>query len=140
MKEWFSSRIEHFHQRRRRIAAEIHGHLVHFVQHEHRIDGAGLAHHLDDLAGQRADIGAAMAANFRFVAHAAKRNAHELAARGAADGHGQRSLAHARRPEEAENRALGILHQLAHGEIFEDAFLDLFEAVVVFGKDLLGAS
>ena len=98
--------VQHFHQRRRRVAAEIHGHLVHFVQHEHWIDGAGLAHHLDDLAGQGADIGAAVAANFSLIAHAAERYAHELASRGAADGHRERSLAHAWRPEEAENRAL----------------------------------
>ncbi len=30
-------RIEHFEQRRRRIAAEVHRHLVDFIQHEHRI-------------------------------------------------------------------------------------------------------
>ena len=30
-------RIEHFEQRRRRIAAEIHAHFVHFIQHENRI-------------------------------------------------------------------------------------------------------
>ena len=131
MKAWFSSGIEHFHQRRGRIAAEIHGHLVHFIEHEHRIHGAGLSHHLDDLAGQRADVGAAMAADFGFVAHAAQRHAHELASRGAADRRGQRSFAHARRPEEAENRAFRILHQLADGEIFEDALLDLFQAVVI---------
>ena len=64
--------IEHFEQRGRWIAAEIHRHLVDFVQHEDRILGAGLLHHLDDLAGQRADVGAAMAANFGFVAHAAR--------------------------------------------------------------------
>ena len=64
--------IEHFHQRRRRIAAEVGGHFVHFIQNENRIDGAGLLHHLDDLAGQRADVGAAMAANFGFIANAAR--------------------------------------------------------------------
>jgi hypothetical protein len=77
--------IEHFHQRRGRIAAKIHGHFVDFVEYKNGIRGAGLAHHLDDLAGQGADIGAAMAANFRFVAHAAERHAHEFPARGAAD-------------------------------------------------------
>ena len=41
-------RIEHFEQRRRRVAAEIGGHLVDFVQHEHRIAHAGLLHHLDE--------------------------------------------------------------------------------------------
>ncbi len=36
-------RVEDFHQRRRRIAAKIHGHLVDFVEDEHRVDRAGLA-------------------------------------------------------------------------------------------------
>jgi hypothetical protein len=42
---------------------------------------------LNDLAGQRADIGAAMAADFRFVANAAQGNANEFPARSVADGH-----------------------------------------------------
>ena len=128
--------VEHFHERRRRIAAEVRGHLVHFVEHENRIDGSGLFHHLDDLAGQRADIGAAVAANFRFIAHAAERDAHKFASRGAADGHGERSFADARRPDKAENRTAGILHQLAHGQEFEDALLDLVESVMIFFENL----
>ena len=132
--------IEHFHQCCGRIASEIHGHLVHFIQHEHRIDGAGLAHHLDDLAGQGADVGAAVAANFSFVAHAAERNADEFAARSASDGHGERGFAHSWRPEEAQNRTLRVFHQLAYREIFQNTILDLFKAVVVFRQNLLGAS
>ncbi|HEY6386936.1 MAG TPA: hypothetical protein VIX91_14765, partial [Candidatus Acidoferrum sp.] len=47
-------RIEHFEQRGGRIAAEVHRHFVDFVEHEDRILGAGLLHHLDDLAGKSA--------------------------------------------------------------------------------------
>ena len=123
--------IEHFKQRRGGIAAEVGGHLVDFVEQEDGILGAGALHVLDDLAGQRADVGAAMAANLGFVAHAAEREAHELAAGGLGDGHAERSFADARRSDEAEDRALGILDQLAHGEEFEDALLDFLQAVVV---------
>ena len=130
--------IEHFEQRGRRIAAEIHGHLVHFVQHEDRIARAGLLHHLDDLAGQGADVGAAVAADFGFIAHAAERHAHKLAAGGLGDGHAQRSLAHARRPHEAQDGSLGILHQAAHRQEFQDALLDLFQAVMVRFEHLFG--
>ena len=45
--------------------------------------GPGLLHRLDDPAGQRADVGAPVAADLGLVAHAAERDAHELAARGA---------------------------------------------------------
>ena len=93
--------VENFHERRRRVAAEVGGHFVHFVEHENRIDRSGLFHHLDDLAGQRADIGAAVSANFRFIAHAAERDANKFASRGAPDGHGERGFADARRPDEA---------------------------------------
>src|SRR5260221_10254358 len=117
-------RIEHFHQGCRRVAAEVGGHLVHFVENENRIDGAGLLHHLDNLAGQGANIGAAVAANFGFVAHAAQRYADKLAAGGMADRHGQRGLANARRPNKAKDRALGIFHELADGQEFQDAVFD----------------
>src|SRR5580704_1269771 len=80
-----------------------------------------------------------MAANFRFVANATKRDADEFASGGAADGHCERSLANTWRPEEAENRALGILDELADRQIFEDAIFDFFQAVVVLREDLFGA-
>ena len=57
---------------------------------------AGLGHVLDDLARQRADIGAAVAADLGLVAHAAERHAHELAVGGARDGLAERGLADAR--------------------------------------------
>ena len=38
---------------------------------------AHLADRLDDVAGQRADVGAPMAANFRLVVDAAETDAHE---------------------------------------------------------------
>ena len=89
-------RIEHFEQRRRRVAAEVHRHLVDFVEQEHRVLRAGLLHHLDDLAGERADVGAAMAADLGLVAHAAERQADELAVHRARNRLGQRGLADAR--------------------------------------------
>src|SRR5580658_7002 len=131
--------IEDFEQGRRRVAAEIHRHLVDFVEHEDRVLGARLLHHLDDLAGQGADIGAAMAADFGLVAHSAKRHADEFSTRGLGDRHTQRSLAHTRRSDEAKNRTLGIFHQLPYGEKFENAFLDLFQPVVIFVQNFFSA-
>ena len=101
--------VEHFEQRSRRVATEVHRHLVDFVEHEDRILGAGLLHHLDDLAGQGADVSAAMAANLSLIAHATERHANELAAGRLGDRHAERSFADAGRSDEAEDRALGIL-------------------------------
>ena len=124
--------VEHLEQRRRRIAAEIHRHLVDLVEQEQRIAHFHLAQVLHDLAGHRADVGAAMAANLGFVAHAAERHAHELAIRRARDALAERRLADAGRADEAQDRALERLHALLHREVLEDALLDLLEPVVVF--------
>ena len=82
-------RVKHFHQRRRGIAAEVRGHLVHFIQHENRIRRARLFHHLNNLAGKGADVRAPVAADFRFVAHPAERHAHKLPPGCVSDGHRQ---------------------------------------------------
>src|SRR3546814_8115658 len=112
--------IEHFEQRRGRIAVEARAQLVPLVQHEDGIACLRLANRLDDVAGERPDIGAAMAADLRLVMHAAEARAHEFAPRGAGDALAERGLADARRTDEAEDRAAAVGAQLADGEIFED--------------------
>jgi len=71
--------IKHLQQRRGRIASKIAADLVYFIQHEDRIVRFRPSQSLNDATGQSTDISAAMAADFRFVAHTAQRNAHELA-------------------------------------------------------------
>ena len=44
---------------------------------------------------------------------------------------------HARGPDEAEDRPLHLVLQLAHGEVLQDPLLDLLEVVVVLVEDLL---
>ena len=90
----------------RRVAAEVHRHLVDLVEQEDRVDRARLLHPLDDLAGEGADVGPAVAADLGLVAHAAEGEADELAPGGAGDRLGERRLADARRADEAEDRAL----------------------------------
>jgi hypothetical protein len=55
-------------RRRRRIAAEVHAHLVDLVEQDERVRCLGLAHRLDDLAGHRADIGPPVTADLGLVA------------------------------------------------------------------------
>ncbi|OQA96454.1 MAG: hypothetical protein BWY25_02249 [Chloroflexi bacterium ADurb.Bin222] len=73
-------RVEHFEQRRRRVAAKVLPQLINLIQHEHGVHRAGAAHRLNDPSRQRADVGATMAADLRLVAHAAERDAHKLTA------------------------------------------------------------
>src|SRR5262249_36138712 len=67
--------IEHLKQRRRRVTLDAASELVDFIEHQHAVAGAGLAQRLDDVPGQRADIGAAMAPDLGFVMHAAQADA-----------------------------------------------------------------
>ena len=76
-----------------------------------------------------------MAPDLGLVMHAAEAEPHEFAARGARNRLAERGLADARRADEAEDRALALGVQLAHGEIFEDALLDLGQAVMVLIED-----
>ena len=131
--------VEHLEQRRRRIAAIVSTNLVDFVEHKDRIRRRRLIDALDDAARQRADIRAAMTPDLGLVAHATKRDADELAIESARDRSAERRLADAGRSDEAEDRSLHLLSaQLANGQIFEDALLDLFEIVVVLVENRTG--
>ena len=131
--------IEHLEQRRRGIAAEVGAELVDLVEDEDRILRFGAAQPLDHLARQRADVGPAVAADLRLVAHAAERDAHELAPERVRDRLRQRGLANPGRAEEAEDRALDVGVELADRQVLEHAILDLLEARVIGVEHVLGA-
>src|ERR1039458_5637050 len=75
-------RVQRFQQCGGRITAEVPSQLVNLVQHHHRVVGFSSANALDNLAGKRANIGAAMAANLRLVVHPAQRDTLQPAADG----------------------------------------------------------
>ena len=77
--------VEHFQKARRRVATEIRTHFVDLIEQEQGVTHAHLGHVLQNLARHRTDIGAAMATNFSFIAHATQRHAHKLAVCGASD-------------------------------------------------------
>ena len=129
--------VQHLEQGRRRIAAEIGTHLVDLVQQEQRVRGLRLPHRLDDLAGHRADVGAAVTADLGLVAHAAERHAHEVAAGRLRDRLAERGLAHAGRTDQAQDRPGQLVGALLHGEILDDPLLDLLQAEVIVVEDLL---
>ena len=79
-----------------------------------------------------------MSANLRFIAHAAQRNANELASHGVSDGSSQRRLPDARRTDKAKNRRLAVRLQFENGKILQNAFLDLLEIVMIPIENILG--
>ena len=129
--------IEHFEQRRCGIAAEVLAQLVNLVEQEQWVDLARLLEVGDDLARERADIGAPVSADFRFVAHAAERLAHEFAARRLSNALAERGLADARRADETQDRPLQLARARLHREVFDDPVLDLLEPVMVGIEHLL---
>ena len=86
-----------------------------------------------------------MAADLRFVPDAAQRHLDELAVNGLGDGPHDGGLAHAGRADEAQDRPahdrvlLRLVPEGQDGQVFDDALLDLLEAVVVLVQDLPGA-
>ena len=72
-----------------------------------------------------------MAADLGLVVHAAQADARELAAHGAGDRLAERGLADAGRSDEAQDRRLAFGRQLAHGQVLDDALLDLLQAEMV---------
>ena len=131
-------RIKDFQQRRCRVTAEVGADLVQLVQQDDRVPALDAPKRLQDAARHGADVGAAVAANLRFVPHAAERDAGELAAQRVGDAAAERGLAHAGRADEAENRPLDLLAEREHGEEFEQALLHLREAKMLFVKDARG--
>ena len=93
---------------------------------------------LDDFARHSADVSAAMPADFGFITNPAQRDADEIAVHGARHGTRQRGLAHTRRSHQAQDGSLDLLHQCLDRQIFQDALLGLFQAVVVFIQNGLG--
>src|SRR5438034_8223795 len=96
-------RVENLQERGGGIALEADADLVDLIEHEDRVHRAGLFERLHDAARNRADVGAAMAADLRLVAHAAERDAYEFAVHRAGDRLAERRLADAGRSNETEN-------------------------------------
>ena len=128
-------RVEHFEQRRARVALDARADLVDLVEHHDAVARPGLADALDDVAGQRADIGAPVAADLGLVMHAAEADAHELAAQRLGDRLAERGLADAGRPDEAQDRRLAARRELQHRQVFDDPALDLVEPEMVGVED-----
>ena len=123
--------IQHFQQGRRGVAAHVPPQLVHLVEQDHRIDGPGSAHRLDDPSRHGTDIGPAMASYLGLVVHAAQGHADEFPAHGVRDRTAEGRLAHARGTDQAQDRALQVPCQLDDRQVLEDMFLRFLQSVVI---------
>jgi len=108
-------RVEDFEQRRRGITVKSRAQLVQLVQHHHRIARACLVDGLDNVSGQRANIGSSVTAYLAFVMDAAEAQSGEFAIGRAGDALAKRSLADAGRADETKYGALAIRIEFTYG-------------------------
>ena len=135
--------VEHLEQRGRWVSAPVGADLVDFVQEDHGVHRAGVAQSAHEPARQCADVRAPVTPDLGLVAHAAERHADELPVQSARDRLADGRLARSRRPDQGQDRAgalvlgdVALLPELAHGQVLDDAVLDVFEARVVGVQDL----
>src|SRR5205823_4906418 len=106
--------------------------LVELVKDEDRVARARPPQALDDPPGHRADIRAAVAADFRLIAHPTQAHVYEFAVQRPPDRLAEARLAHPWRTHQAQDRAahlarrltVAIGAQLHHRQVLEDAVLD----------------
>ena len=130
-------RIENFKKGGGRVSPEIHSDLIDFVHHKDGVFRSRLLDSLDDTAGEGPHVGPPVPADFRFISHASKGDTYKLAAKGPCDRFSKGGFPDTRGARKAEDRALQFLPQLVDAEILQDAFLDLFEVIVILVQDLL---
>ena len=140
-------RVEHLEQRRRRVAAEVRTDLVHLVEQHDRVHRARLADGADDPAGEGSDVGPPVPADLRLVPDAAQGDPDELTVHGPRDRFAQRGLADAGRADQGEHGAgtpaaddphAPVRAALAHGQVLDDALLDVVQPGVVLVQDAPG--
>ena len=79
-----------------------------------------------------------MAADLRFVANAAQTHAGKLSSERVGDRLPETRFADAGRAEKTEDRSVPLRVEFAHGQIFDQPALDLFEIVMIAIENLLG--
>src|SRR5260370_35051279 len=96
--------IEYLQERGGRVPPEIRPQLVDLIQHHHRVSGSSLLHVLDEAPRKGTDVGAAVAADLRFIPHAAERQPDKFSTDRPGDGLAKGPLAHSRRTHQTEER------------------------------------
>src|SRR5712692_2337191 len=120
------------------IATEIPADFIDFVQHKYRIFRFGPPNTLDNMPGQRSNIGTPVAANFCLIMHTAQRNTNELASQSACNGFSQRSLAHTRGSYKTKDGTFHPGLQAPHRKIVQNAILNFLQIVVIGIQNFLG--
>ena len=124
-------RVERLQQSRGGITAKIVTEFVNFIQQKYRIFRLRARNTLNQSSGQRADIRPTMAANFRFVVHAAERNTGKFGAERPRNRLRQTGFTGAGRTDKAKDRSFLRLRQLPHRQMFQDPLFDFLQTEMI---------
>ena len=130
--------VEHLEQSRGGVAVQVVGEFVHLVEDDDGVHGLRPDEGVDDPTRHRADVGLSVPADIGFVAHAAERDAREFTVQRARDRHSDRGFTDPRGTHETNDLVAQVGGELSDRYVFEDAFLDLVQSVVILVEDLRG--
>mmetsp|Transcript_13945 Transcript_13945/g.40701 ORF Transcript_13945/g.40701 Transcript_13945/m.40701 type:complete len:555 (+) Transcript_13945:632-2296(+) len=130
-------RVQGLQQRGGGVSPHVPAQLVDLVDEDHGVGDLRDLQGLHELARHRAHVRAPVAADLGHVLQAAHGETEEAPVQRARDALSYRRLAHARRPGQAHDLALGLALEEGHGHVLEDALLDVVEAAVVLVEDPL---
>src|ERR1700694_4566841 len=125
-------RVEDLQQGGRWITAPVGAHFVDLIEHEDRVARTRHFHLLKNSSGHGADVGATMTPDLGLVVDATQGKPDELAPQGPRNRLAEARLPDTGRPDEAQDRRAKGLRALADGHVFQDAFLDFLDAIVIF--------
>ena len=129
--------VQHFQQGGSGITVKIFRNLVNFIQDEDRICRSGLDQILDDPARHGTNVGFSVSANFRLIVQSAKTHPNVLTTQCIGDRPSQGSFPDSWRTIQTDDRRFHVALQFQHGQMFQDALLDIVQSEMVFVKYLL---
>ncbi len=130
-------RIKCLQERGRRITPEVSAHLVHFIQEEHRIRCPCAPDALNDLSWHCTNVCTPVSLYLCFVPNSTQRDPYKFSRYCPGNGLTQRCLAYPRWTDQAQDGASRGTHHLLNSEVFQNTFLHLVQAIVVFIQNLL---
>ncbi len=119
-----------------RVPVIGHGQLVHLIENHDRVGDATLLDSVHDPSGHGTDIGPPVAPDIRLIPDAAQADTDVLSLQGFGDTLADTGLAGSGGSHKEQDRSGLLFLQIHDGNLLDDPLLDLFQAEMIFLKDL----
>src|SRR5690554_6643989 len=124
-------RVQGFQQGRGRVALVRAADLVDLIQHDHRVGHLAVFQGLHEFTGHGTDVGAAVALDFGFIAHAAHAEPVKLPAQGIGYRTADGGFTHPRRAHQQQYGTTHFAFEGTFGQELDDTVFYIVQAVVV---------